>query len=51
MFSTPPSPPNCQRESAVPPVMIIKVWSSEDTLSRLEQLGLVHTMGSQLADQ
>ena len=31
--------------------MIIKAWSLEDTHSRLEQLGLVHTMGSQLADQ
>jgi len=31
--------------------MIIKVWSSLDTLSRLEQLGLVPDVGSQLADQ
>jgi hypothetical protein len=30
---------------------IIKGWSLEDTLSRLEQLGLVPTMGSQLAAQ
>jgi predicted ester cyclase len=30
---------------------IIKAWSLEDTLSRLEQLGLVPAVGSQLADQ
>ena len=51
MFSTPPSPPNCQRESAVPSLMIIKAWSLEDTHSRLEQLGLAPAVGSQLADQ
>ena len=30
---------------------IIKAWSLEDTLSRLEQLGLMPAVGSQLADQ